>query len=115
MTAPVVLADRGEPDRPYSHLLPVVEAEASWGNRPLDEFREGKDGVWYVIMQRPLHLDRLRDSFVFPPNVRLGRTDTGGTYVTDVDAWVRIDAVGPNAERGPVGGRRGVLSRVFGR
>jgi hypothetical protein len=113
VTERVVLAEGSDSGRPYSHLLPIVEAEESWGNRARDTFREDKTG-WHMTMERPLHIDRLSDTFVFPPNVTLGRGDDGGTSVADVDrgyAWCWIEGGKP----GPVSPRPSLLSRILGR
>jgi hypothetical protein len=117
MTRPVVIADSGGPDRPYSHLLPIVEAEESWGNRVRSPFQRDRDG-WRMSMEHPLHVDQLRNAFVFPPHIEVGRTPDGDTYVVDSSGgwpWCQIWVVNPNRTLGPASPRPGLLSRLFGR
>lgn len=109
------IESRGRGDRPYSHLLPVLEAEIEWGNPPRDEFRHGRDGWWYVATTGVLHVDRLLDVFTFPEHVRVGRDEDGDTFVVDHESSVRIDGLVPNRSRGPISPRPGLLSRVLGR
>lgn len=111
MTPARALPGQGEGARPYSHLLPVLDAELEWGNASLGPFSADPDGWWAVTLSRPLHVDRLREAFDFPGHVQLGRNGDGTTYVVDADNRVRIVAPGGHGPRRP---RRGVLSRALG-
>jgi hypothetical protein len=57
----------------WTFLLPVVKAERSWGNRTFTpEFQPaGRGEGWYLMFREPLHINRLRDRFLFPDFVRL--------------------------------------------
>lgn len=107
-----LLAGYGESARPYSHLLPVLEAELSWGNSTPDGFRELPDGWWAALLRQPLHVDRLAAAFDFDSHIRLGRDDDGATWVVDGDSRVRLVAAAP---RRPDGGARSLLSRILRR
>lgn len=62
----------GNADCPYAHFLPIIEAEKSWGNAMLGDFHyEPREDHWFASMTRPLHLDRLREKFEFPENIKL--------------------------------------------
>lgn len=99
---------------PYSHLLPVVQAEREWGNSSVGEFAESPDGWWYLVLRAPMHLDRLAVAFDFPDHVRLGRSDDGATWVVDAENRVRIASAG--TRRPPwFSTGRGLLARVTGR
>lgn len=113
MTAHAVgLAGYGESARPYSHLVPVLDAELGWGNRAPGGFCELPDGWWAASFMQPLHLDRLRAAFDFPDHIRVGRNDDGTTFVIDGDNRVRLVSPGPRASRG---GRPSLLSRMLRR
>ena len=114
MTARTAVVDgSGESARPYSHLLPVLEAEIRWGNRVLDDgFRALPDGWFAATLMRPLHVDRLRDVFEFPAHIRVGRHDDGTTFVIDGENRVRL--VAPGAEGAPAR-RPSLLARILNR
>lgn len=61
-------------EHPYDHLLPVIRAEKSWGNRADSTgwCHDPKLGSWSLTMTRPLHVSRLRETFEFPGTVSLG-------------------------------------------
>ena len=99
MTAPRPLAGGGTGARPYAHLLPLVEAEVSWGNSDVEGFCQHPDGWWSASLRRPLHLDRLREVFALPAHVELGSRPDGSTWVVDGENRVKIVAAGD--ARGP--------------
>jgi len=97
-----LLASRGEPGRPYTHLQPIVEVEEFWGNRvKYDWCRTDKlldDRT--LTLRDPFHLDRLRETFRFPPNIRLYavlprpgyKHDIGRLLISDTEDFVKIES-----------------------
>lgn len=79
----------GTPE-PWSHLVPVVEAEQSWGNRTDGVFRSQPDGWYDLSVGAPLHLDLLRTHFTFPDHIVLGQNERGQTWVLDAENRVKI-------------------------
>jgi hypothetical protein len=72
MTAKQRIQSVGDAERPYAHFQPIVEAEKSWGNRLLGDFTYNpNDGQWTAYTWRPLHLDKLRETFDFPATFEL--------------------------------------------
>ena len=56
----------------WTYLQPVVDAELSWGNIADGGFRAvGHGDGWTLSFRKPLHMDRLRDRFLFPHIVEL--------------------------------------------
>jgi len=94
------IASSGEPGRRYAHLEPIVEAELSWGNRiqsdwrRFDKFLDDRS----LTLIWPFHLDKLRETFRFPPTVRLLATlprpgdkhDKGRLVISDTEDFVMI-------------------------
>lgn len=118
MTARRRVADRSPDQRPYGHLVPVLEAELSWGNSCRDGFRHvPRDDTWTAHLAAPLHLDRLLAEFEFPDHIRVGRTAAGDTYVFDDRALVGVSAASGDRSR-PLGpprpARTGLLARIVG-
>src|SRR4030088_842173 len=94
-----LIASGGDPDRPYSHLEPVVAAELSWGNRVLSNW--GRTDPLLddrtLSLMRPFHIDQLRQTFRFPPTVRLyamlprpGYREKGRLLLSDTERYVTI-------------------------
>lgn len=96
-----LIAAEGDPDRAYSHLEPIVEAELSWGNSILYDWR------WTdkllddrtLTLRQPFHVDLLRQTFRFPPNIRMyamfprpGYRERGRVMINDLNQYVTIDA-----------------------
>lgn len=94
------IAAHGGADRPQEHLDPVVEAELAWGNRVLsgwgrsDKLLDDRS----LTLAYPFHIDRLRQTFRFPPNIRMWailprpgyRHDKPRLLLSDTDAYVTV-------------------------
>jgi len=94
------IASAGTRERPQTHLEPVVEAELSWGNQielewgRLDKFLDDRS----MSLMRPLHIEKLRETFRFPPHVLLSATlprptykhDRGRLVISDTENFVMI-------------------------
>lgn len=100
MTARAVALDGYPRDTPYSHLLPVLEAELEWGNDAMGGFCPLPDGWWAATFMRPLHIDRLQAAFDFPDHIKVGRDDDGRTFVVDGHNLVSLGAAAPRRSRG---------------
>jgi hypothetical protein len=97
-----LIASRGEPGRRYAHLEPIVEAELSWGNRVLskwgrlDPLLDDRS----LSLTAPFHLAQLRETFRFPPTIRLsatlprtgGKRDKGRMVIADPADFIMIYA-----------------------
>ncbi|MCM2418792.1 hypothetical protein [Streptomyces sp. RKAG293] len=70
--APIAAA--GTRENPHAHLDPIVAAELSWGNRITKDWHivDYHFGDWLLTLEKPFHVDRLRETFVFPGTIRLG-------------------------------------------
>lgn len=107
----------GSPDdTAYGHLLPVLEAELSWGNRCRGGFTwTAQDGGWFADLDRPLHVDRLREVFEFPEHIVVSQDARGRTSVLDRRRWVGLSAAPASGRLGPARpARRGLLRRILG-
>jgi len=112
VTGRVRIPDASSDGTGHGHLRPVLEAELAWGNSTRNGFvHTPQDGAWSVRLREPLHNDRLLAEFEFPPHIKVGRNDDGGTYVFDEKNWVHLGAPPPPPERRP---RRGLLARILG-
>lgn len=72
-------------------LQPTIDAELGWGNEIVHELHQDSDGRFRVTLAEPLHLDLLRDTFRFPPDVRLGGNATA-TWLVDTTFEVVVEA-----------------------
>jgi len=115
------IAERPGQERPFEHLLPVVEAEKSWGNTTSGTFMEDDvkthrpyvDGAfWYgsltLTFNKPLHVDRLVETFDFDPDIWVAVQGDRSAAVSDPRADVFIDGAAP--WRWPRTGVWGVLA-----
>ena len=71
MTVPegrISLSPQQGDEHEWSYLQPVVDAERSWGNRSTtaDFAPVGRGEGWLLMFKQPLHIDRLREKFLFP-------------------------------------------------
>lgn len=96
------VAAAGTDQEPHAHLVPVVEAELSWGNRVLsgwgrsDKLLDDRS----LTLAYPFHVEDLRRTFRFPANIHLYailprpgyRHDKPRMLMTDVDRYVTIHA-----------------------
>ena|SRR5258708_5318338 len=62
-------------DKPYSHLMPIVEALIAGGNHPVraEIFYLDRDG-WRADFKEPLDFQLLREKFDFPETIILSPT-----------------------------------------
>ncbi|CCB73210.1 MULTISPECIES: hypothetical protein [Streptomycetaceae] len=69
----LLIAASGTEESPHAHLDPVVAAEVSWGNRIVRDWyiTDWHFGFWDLRLERPFHVELLRSTFRFPPNVKL--------------------------------------------
>ena len=75
------LEPRPDDPHPWTYLEPVLEAERGWGN-PQRSIQQDKNGWLMIYMSRPLHIERIRDLFIFPDEVKV--TDSGSdTAIVD--------------------------------
>lgn len=100
----------GNADCPYAHFLPIIEAEKSWGNRLSGDFSYDRQyGEWVAWMAHPLHLEKLREKFEFPDNIKLyagparpaERPGDMHYSITDTENMIRLyntDTHGPSLE-----------------
>jgi hypothetical protein len=96
--------------RPQAHLEPIVAAELSWGNRIDYDWRRTDKLLddRTLRLTSPFHLDRLRATFRFPPNVRMYANlpgprpgQIGRVLISDFEDYVNIEA--PLPEGWPYG------------
>lgn len=96
------IAATGTREQPQAHLEPVVAAELGWGNRVLSKW--GRSDKLFddrsLTLAHPFHVEELRRTFHFPPNIHLYailprpgyRHDKPRMLMTDVDGYVTIHA-----------------------
>lgn len=72
----------GCPERPWSHLQAVVEAETDWGNSTRGFVHDHRNDAWTATMRLPLDLEALRLEFAFPGHIEVGEGD-GRSWVRD--------------------------------
>jgi hypothetical protein len=100
------LASSGTPENRHAHLEPVVSAELRWGNsieygwRRVDPLMDDRS----LRLARPFHIERLRKSFLFPPDISLtavlprpGCRERGRLILEDANERVAIDSPLPDA------------------
>lgn len=65
-------ANPSNPDRPFGHLLPIVDALIKAGNSPTgaDRFYLTQDG-WYCTLSKPIDFDVVKTEFDIPDSVVL--------------------------------------------
>jgi hypothetical protein len=95
-----LIAPCGTPDRPQAHLEPIVEAELAWGNRVLSKWGRSDKLLddRSLTLTEPFHIELLRKTFRFPPNVRMWailprpghRHDKPRLLLSDTDRYVTI-------------------------
>jgi hypothetical protein len=70
------IAASGTQDNPHSHLDPIVAAELSWGNRVVKNWyvTDWHFGYWDLQLEKPFHVELLRNTFRFAPNIKLFAT-----------------------------------------
>jgi hypothetical protein len=99
------IAPKGAPGNPHAHLDPVVQAELSWGNALARDWYDPNPKVGDPLrceLRRPLHVERLRAAFAFPPTVRLSTSAPRGKgqrpllHLYDARGWVQITSPLPD-------------------
>jgi hypothetical protein len=99
------LASGGTPESRHAHLEPIVSAELRWGNsiqygwRRVDPLLDDRS----LRLARPFHVEQLRKSFRFPPNISLtavlprpGYRERGRLILEDANDFVAIDSPLPD-------------------
>ncbi|MEU6854823.1 hypothetical protein ABZ901_33425 [Actinacidiphila alni] len=96
----VPIAAEGTASEPHAHLAPLVAAEIGWGNRVLAKWGRSDPLLddRSLSFLYPLHVDALRRTFGFPPNIKLYAImprpghprEKARLLLTDTDRYVTI-------------------------
>lgn len=68
------IAAHGTSDNYHAHFDPIVSAELAWGNRIARDWHlvDPKVGGYELTLAYSFHVELLKKTFRFPPNITLG-------------------------------------------
>jgi len=71
-----IFSESRDPERPYSHLIPVVEKLLELGNELAHSqmFYLSQDG-WRCDLKRPINFAAIRENFELPDSIELGEAN----------------------------------------